>query len=535
MRVAIYSRYSTDKQSVESIADQERVCTEYARRAGWPKPERFSDEGISGGALGNRPGLKRAMEYCEEGDVLLAMDLTRLSRSQDLSPLIERLRFRRVRVVGVQDNFDSDSEVSRLQSGMSGMMSAELRRGIAKRTRSALQMRAGVGRAAGGKAFGYDSVVRGDGTKWYCVNEAQARVVRWIFEQYASGKSPRAIAAELNARKVSSPGSTWAGRKSRRKSGWLQSAINCSLLRNTLYRGEMIWGKTESAKNPDTGKRVVVRQCPESEWKRFKDPSLRIVPDHLWQLVQTRLSSRRGDSVPTKYTRRGKAVTSSAGRRVKYALSGLLRCAECGANYAMADRRMYACSSFLNGGTAACLNTERVNRVRFEQQLANAIEKHLLTPERMARFKKRVAERINDLQSARATDAAARGKALRDAETKVANLLNAIEAGILTSSTKSRLVEAEAARDALLVDAPVESGARLARLLPGAIERYRAMVAELPGMISRDPDRAREILLRMLGEVQLVRKAGGLVYRFSAAPARLLKLDAFCVGSGGRI
>ena len=35
MTVAIYARYSSDNQREASIADQFRICREYAKRKGW--------------------------------------------------------------------------------------------------------------------------------------------------------------------------------------------------------------------------------------------------------------------------------------------------------------------------------------------------------------------------------------------------------------------------------------------------------------------------------------------------------------------
>ena len=52
----IYARYSTDKQTESSIADQVRVCQDYAEAHAMTVTETFADEGISGAALGNRPG-----------------------------------------------------------------------------------------------------------------------------------------------------------------------------------------------------------------------------------------------------------------------------------------------------------------------------------------------------------------------------------------------------------------------------------------------------------------------------------------------
>ena len=61
MRLAIYARYSTERQTEASIADQVRVCRAYAVSRGWPVTSEHSDEGISGAALGNRPGALAAM------------------------------------------------------------------------------------------------------------------------------------------------------------------------------------------------------------------------------------------------------------------------------------------------------------------------------------------------------------------------------------------------------------------------------------------------------------------------------------------
>ena len=47
MKACIYSRFSTDRQNESSIADQVRVCTEYAERAGMTVAARF--EAFCGG------------------------------------------------------------------------------------------------------------------------------------------------------------------------------------------------------------------------------------------------------------------------------------------------------------------------------------------------------------------------------------------------------------------------------------------------------------------------------------------------------
>ena len=51
MKVAIYARYSSENQRDASIADQLRVCREFATRQGWTVIEEFTDHAVSGATL----------------------------------------------------------------------------------------------------------------------------------------------------------------------------------------------------------------------------------------------------------------------------------------------------------------------------------------------------------------------------------------------------------------------------------------------------------------------------------------------------
>ena len=62
MKVAIYARYSSDNQRDASIADQLRVCREFASRQGWNVVQEFTDHAISGATL-LRSGFQALMRY----------------------------------------------------------------------------------------------------------------------------------------------------------------------------------------------------------------------------------------------------------------------------------------------------------------------------------------------------------------------------------------------------------------------------------------------------------------------------------------
>jgi DNA invertase Pin-like site-specific DNA recombinase len=66
LKVAIYARYSSDNQRDASIADQLRVCREFASRQGWMVVHEFTDHAISGATL-LRSGFQALMRDALSG------------------------------------------------------------------------------------------------------------------------------------------------------------------------------------------------------------------------------------------------------------------------------------------------------------------------------------------------------------------------------------------------------------------------------------------------------------------------------------
>ena len=239
-RAVIYARYSTDKQAESSIADQVRVCQDYAEAHAMTVTETFADEGISGAALGNRPGARKLMETALAGqlEVVIVADLSRLSRSMaDLPKMIDRLVVRDVNVIGVQDGYDSTRKGHKLQAGLQGIIGEQFRDMISERTFSAMESRARERVSTGAKCYGYTTkpVDPNDpnSRKRIITVPNQAEIVREIFERYAEGMTQLAIAQDLNRRGIPSPGSTWK-RQSRRCNGWMASGIRV-IVNNVRY------------------------------------------------------------------------------------------------------------------------------------------------------------------------------------------------------------------------------------------------------------------------------------------------------------
>lgn len=515
MKAVIYSRFSTDRQTDSSIADQVRICTEYAERAGWQIAAHFEDQGISGAAMLNRPGVLKLQEaaLARRIDAVLVTDLSRLSRSNgDLSKLIDRVTAKGVRVVGVQDGYDSARKGHKLQAGLSGIIGEAFREMVKDRTYAALESRAKDKRPTGGRAYGYR-----DGA----VNDDEAAIVCEIFERFADGASTRSIAKELNDRGVPSPGSSW-DRVTRRASGWMGSGIRV-MVRNERYRGVVHWNTSEWRKDCDSGKRTRVMR-ERSEWITHTDESLRIVSDDLWDRAQLRM--------------RGPQTAVRSGFKPKYLLSGILRCDVCHAHYIGVNGREYGCSSHRDGG--GCSNAVRVRRDHIQHVLVDPVTDKLLAPARVELMVREMrsyyAERVQEMQM-RSEQAP---RELQELDARIERLRARLKHGdpdMPADEIQAAIDRAEAKRRELIEAQPgAVASAKVLAMLPNAAKLAREQVlAGLDG----DPRaslKARVFLREWFGgQIRLVPDAnGGLMAHWNQCVAALFR-SVGSDGSGGRI
>lgn len=506
-KAAIYARYSTDRQNESSITDQVRVCTDYAKAHKLKIVATYEDKGISGAAIGNRPGMRALIEAAKKKqfEIVLLTDTSRLSRSLgDLAKTLDRFTADGVQVLGTQEAFDSFDPNAGMQAGMSGIMSEQYRRMIKQRTHAALETRAKANRPTGGKAYGYV------GRK---IDTAQAAIVREIFRLYASGKSERAIANELNGRKVPSPGATWR-REERRRAGWMGSAVR-AILRNDIYSGRIVWNRSRWVKDPDSGVRKRVER-PESEWVTHQDESLRIVDAKTWEAVQRRINKPH-------------AYTTHSGGKPKYLLAGLLRCSACGAAYVLDAAKGYRCASLINGGQHACSNHLRVRRPVVEDAVIGAIMGGLLSPAMVAEVAKEVQRKYNAAIKAHRVKAEELPTAIRELDARLARLRKRLAKGdpdMEPDEIQSAIERAEAKR-AQLAQAPRAKEVNLSVLVPRAAEEYRTVIADaIAGKTTEAAARARPLLRELLGgPVRMVpgKQAGELWAEFELHPARLVR------------
>ena len=152
MKVAIYARYSSDNQRDASIADQLRICREFAARQGWTVVQEFTDHAISGATL-LRSGFQALMRDAlnRRFDVVLAESLDRFSRDQeDTAGLFKRLTFAGVNIVTL-----AEGDITHLHIGFKGTMNALFLKDLAEKTHRGLRGRVETGKSGGGLCYGY--------------------------------------------------------------------------------------------------------------------------------------------------------------------------------------------------------------------------------------------------------------------------------------------------------------------------------------------------------------------------------------------
>jgi len=496
-RAAIYARYSSDKQREASLEDQIRLCEERITREGWKLAGSYSDQAISGASL-IRPGIQKLMQDAQGGklDVILAESLDRISRDQeDIAGVYKRLRFAGVQIITL-----SEGPVSELHIGLKGTMGALYLKDLADKTRRGLRGRVEAGKSGGGNSYGYDVVIAlsesGDPERGARnINEEQAATVRQIFNDYATGKSPRAIALALNKRNIPGPSGNNGGK------GWGPSTINgnwrrgTGILNNELYIGRLVWNRLTYIKNPDTGNRVS-RLNPASEWIIKDVPSLRIIDQALWDKVKDR----------QKNLRKEKAFHDK--QRPRMLLSYLLKCGPCGGGFSKVSANHYGCSNARNKGT--CDNRLTVRQDELEGLVLGALQSRLMDPALLEEFCAEYTSYQNKLRSEKnATLIAARTAHEKLAREKE-NLIRAIKDGVPAAEVKDDLARVTKRREELeaILDGATEEPVILH---PNMAEFYRRQVASLAAALNAEENHAEaaDLIRSLVDRITLTPNAEG--------------------------
>jgi site-specific DNA recombinase len=523
VRCAIYARYSSDLQRLTSIEDQLRRCREYAAQQGWTVVEEFvrCDEARSAATLAGREALQSLLAASKSSpppfDCLMVDDTSRLARYlPDVLKMNDSLQYIGVFIYAVAQRLDCREKTSRPLLTLHGMMDEQFLVSLGEKVHRGQEGRALNGFQPGGKCYGYRNVPIEDPTRSgkygrfaisgvkLEIDEAEAAVIRRIFEMYAGGSSQAAIAKTLNAEGVLAPNPP----RTRQVRAWCVSSI-FEMLRNERYRGVFVWNRTRKERNPETGRKTS-RPRPESDWKRIEIPEWRIVSEELWERVQARKRF-----AGKRFSASQLGGFHSTERSKRYIFSGFLVCGVCGSKMVIASGSgkrgyvKYGCPSHRYRGT--CSNGLMIRQDRLETQLIAGLKERIsksdLIEYALKQFQEGLQKRLRDIQeqTLKAADAVTTLQSQRrDLKTRANNLGDAIGQMGHSATLLQQLATVESEIERIderlaVANQPLD--------LAFSIETIRDFVADktldFKAAFDSEPVKAKEILARHIERLVL--------------------------------
>ncbi len=195
----IYARYSSDKQSEQSIEGQLHVCNDYAKRNGITVVDTYIDRAMTG-KNDNRAAFQKMLKESarKNWDLVLIYKIDRFGRNKyEIAVNKHTLKMNGTRVISVMENIPDTPEGIILESLLEGMAeyySAELSQKV-KRGMRETRLK---GNFTGGQlVYGYKVV-----DHKVVVNDDEAEVVRYIYTRFAMGTYVKDIIEELKQKGI---------------------------------------------------------------------------------------------------------------------------------------------------------------------------------------------------------------------------------------------------------------------------------------------------------------------------------------------
>ena len=400
MKAVIYARYSSDSQREESIEGQLRECTAFAEKNGIIVLRHYIDRAFSA-KTDNRPEFQNMIKDSSKKlfDIVIVWKLDRFARNRyDSARYKSTLKKNGVKVVSATEVISEGAEGIILESVLEGYaeyysadLSVKVIRGM---TDNALKCKYNGGTLPVGYVI--------DEERHFQINPLTAPFVLTVFKRYDEGATMTEIRDWLNEQGVVNT----LGREFNFNSVQL-------MLNNRRYIGEF----------------------------RYRDA---IIPDGIPAIVPQEIF----DSVQEKMAKNKKAPARHKAED-DYLLTTKLFCGFCGA---------YLCGESGTGRNQVyhyykCVNTKKrktckkkpVQKVWLETLIVNATMKMVMDDKAI----EAIVSMVMDLQERESTKLPLYEQQLQETNTGIENILNAIQQGILTKSTKGRLDELESAKEDL--------------------------------------------------------------------------------------
>lgn len=412
MKGVIYARYSSDSQREESIEGQLRECKAFAEKNDIQIVETYIDRALSA-RTDRRPDFQRMIgdSAAKNFDAVIVWKLDRFARDKFDSAYYKRiLKNNGAKVISATEAISDGAEGILLESILEGMAeyySAELSEKIIRGlTENALKCKYNGGTLPLGYVI--------DSEQYYQLDPLTAPAVLDAFTRYADGSSMQEIADELNLKGVR----TYRGNK-------ITINVIARMLHNRKYIGEF--------KQKDIVKPGGI-------------PA--IVTEELFDRVQKRMAANK--KAPAKHKAEDEYLLTTK------LFCGKCRCymvGESGTSHSSQVHRYYKCVSVKKrrGCDKKTVKKDWIENLVIEQIKSIVFNDELIES---------IADAIMELQGQESTTLPLLRKQYADTQKAIDNMLNAIQQGILTPSTKERLESLEKKKNELSVEIVKEEMAK---------------------------------------------------------------------------
>lgn len=400
-RLVAYYRYSGGSgQTDQSIEGQRRDCEAWARSHGLSIDYEYIDRHISG-KTDNRAAFQRMIEDSDRHafDMLICWKTDRLARNRyDSAVYKSRLRKNGVKIIYAAESSVEGPEGIILEGLMESLaeyysaeLSQKLRRG---RRESAIKCHS----LGGYPVLG----LKTNKNHEYEIDEKRAPTVRWIFEQYASGRAAASIVDELNARGV-------------------RSAAGGPFNKNSILRIV-------------TNEKYIGTYTSRAHNVRVENAIPAIIDRELWEKVQRMVT----------YHRAGRCIHSKS---ADYILSGKLYCGLCnstmkgisGTSKQGTKHYYYTCTAHTEHRCAK----RNISKTYLEDLIVSATAEYVLDPVKLDQIVDRILSLQQRSEPQSRPEVSMLEAELAENTRKQDNILNAIEDGTASARLTSRLQELE--------------------------------------------------------------------------------------------
>lgn len=293
----------------------------------------YADKGISGKAFQNRAQFKAMVQDALNGelDIIYCKSVSRFARNTtELLTVTRELREKGVAVYFEAEKINTLDTQSELYLIIAAAVAENELSVFGARNEWSIEANFKQGNMYyGNGVYGY--TIDKD-KRTLIVEPSKASVVRYIYNEYAKGKSAGQIAKELNKLNIpSSKGGLWQG-----------SAILC-ILENEKYTGDCLLRKTYTQKG------IKKKNKGEKDRYLIENSHEPIIERELFQKVQEIRANKPNTVLKDK-------------EQIKYPFTGLIECGCCGKKYThkinnagkACSSEIWDCSTKLKHSRSAC-------------------------------------------------------------------------------------------------------------------------------------------------------------------------------------